>query len=176
MRWAAGLLYVSTGLLTGYAALYQMMQTVNGGPWSWCYPVMIAASVLVLVSGVHFTVPKLDPIWLAAIAAAIPIAVCTFFGRIPGRCWAFAAIIAMITWACFTFIGGARRQSLPALIANGVLLTSWIPSSATTIYAYMTLNSPSMTARALLPLIVFWVFLLAAMMISGVLFFRTPQP
>lgn len=175
MRWAAGLLYVVTGLLTGYAAVYQMMQTVNGGPWSWSYPFMLGASVLVLVSGVQNVFADIGAVWLALIAAVLPIGFCALFGTVPVRCWVFAIIIGAVTWACFTLAGG-RRPGLPALIASGALIASWLPSSVATIYAYLFPNLPAVNQPVLTPLIVFWMFLLAAMIISSVSFFRAPQP
>jgi hypothetical protein len=175
MRWAAGLLYVVTGLITGYATAYQMMQTVNGGPWSWTYPLMLGGSVLMLAAGAHIVFAKTSAVWLALIAATLPIGFCALFGSIPVRCWVFAIIIGAVTWACFTFAVG-RRPGLPALIISGALVTSWLPSSVATIYAYLSSNPPAMNQPVLTPLIVFWIFLLAAMIISGVSFFRTPQP
>lgn len=175
MRWVAGLLYVVTGLVTGYAAVYQMMQTVNGGPWSWSYPLMLGASVLLIVCGVQNAFSGIAAVWLAIIAAVLPVAFCALFGAIPARCWGFAIIIGAVSWACFTFAGG-RRPGLPAVIASGALVASWLPSSVATIYAYLFPNPPAINQPVLTPLIVFWIFLLAAMIISGLSFFRAPQP
>jgi hypothetical protein len=175
MRWAIGVLYVVTGLLTGYAAVYQMMQTVNGGLWSWSYPLMLGASVLLLASGIHNLFPRTTAVWLALIAAVIPIALCALFGSMPVRCWAFAAIIGFVTWSCFTFAGG-RRPGLTALIASMALIASWLPSSFGTIHAYLFPTPPAANQPVLTPLIVFWILLLVVTIISGVSFFRVPQP
>ena len=92
------MLYVVTGLVTGYAAVYQMMQTVNGGPWSWSYPLMLSASVLLIVCGVQNAFSGIAAVWLALIAALLPIVFCALFGAIPARCWVFAIVIGAVTW------------------------------------------------------------------------------
>jgi hypothetical protein len=172
---AAGSFYLVTGLLTGYAAVYQMMQTVNGGSWSWSYPLMLGASVLLLVSGVHDMFVNISTVWLALIAAAFPIGFCALFGATPVRCWVFAIFIGAVTWACFTLAGG-RRPGLPALIGSSALIASWLPSSVATMYAYLFRNPPVTNRPVLTTLIIFWIFLLAAMMISSISFFRARQP
>ncbi|HWO30867.1 MAG TPA: hypothetical protein VNO32_18890, partial [Candidatus Acidoferrum sp.] len=54
----SGILYCITALLTGHAAFYMMMQTVNGGPWSWWGPIMLGAAILLMTASIHTLAPR----------------------------------------------------------------------------------------------------------------------
>jgi hypothetical protein len=51
MKYARGVLYVLTALVTGGWELYLMLRPMAGGPWSWWYPITFTASVLLLIAG-----------------------------------------------------------------------------------------------------------------------------
>ena len=172
---AISMLYILTALLTGYAAAYQMMQTVNGGPWSWCYPFMLGASILLLVSGIHVAAAAVNVVRLSVIAAAVPLAVCAVFGRLPMRCWLFALAVGIAAWVCFTLASGTRRNGVPAFISSVVLVASWLPGSVAAVHAYLFPSPPAVNPPGLVPLIILWAFILAVSLMSGAAYFRPAQ-
>jgi hypothetical protein len=62
-----GVLHVLTALVTGFWAIYLIGLPSIGGPWSWWYPINLAASIL-LLGGLHIAVPQLKQWWLLAVA------------------------------------------------------------------------------------------------------------
>ena len=123
---SAGILNVVTAFLTGYMVLYVMLQTVNGGPWSWWYPIMLGASILLLVGGVHVVASGVKKGSLVALAGVLPLIMCGAFGGLPLRCWVFAIAVALVTWAGLALASAFKRTAITGLIAAVILAASWV--------------------------------------------------
>jgi hypothetical protein len=167
MRLPTGIQYVVTAVLTGRAAFYLMMQTVNGGPWSWWGPVILAASILLLVDGIYSLVPRLAVMWLVVIAASVPIAICAPFGTLPLRCWVFAAIMALVEWA-FLKVGAAiKRKGIAAFLASVVLVVSWVATSVSLVNYYLHSNTLRMSASLIVMFLMSWALVIGVLVRSG---------
>jgi hypothetical protein len=175
MRRITGILCVLTALLTGYAALWEMLQTINGGPWSWLYPIMLGASILLLVGGVRTFAPRIGGGWLAAFAAAIPLALCAPFGGLPLRCWIFAAVLALATWTCLAIGSAIKKAATVAFIAILVLTASWLPGTMNTFHVYFSPNPPNPNPFSLLPLLIVWAPIFATLAVCGIAMTRSSQ-
>jgi hypothetical protein len=168
----SGLLYGITALLTGYAAFYMMMQTVNGGPWSWWGPIMLGAAILLMTASIHTLAPRLALSWLAAIAAATPITICSAFGTWPLRCWIFAAALGLAAWTAFKLDVTIRRGDLAAFSVSLLLAASWTSVSLNTVRSSLSLNTPNTTVVALLVLLFYWVLIIGSLARAGKTVFR----
>lgn len=142
MRIFSGLLYIFVASLLGYAALYMMMGTVNGGRFSWLGPVVLAASMLLFVQGVFLFFPRLTAIWLILAAAALPIAVCSLFHDWPLRCWIFAGLLGLTEWLLMRISRIASKGHLPAFVASVVIALAWCIASVR--FAAYFINSDSL--------------------------------
>src|SRR5580700_1331657 len=175
MRWLAGFLYSVTALLTGYAASFLMMQTVNGGPWSWWGPVMLGASILLMVVGIRAFATRLAVGWLAAIAAATPLLICSAFGEWPLRCWIFALAVGLSALAIFKVDATIKHGDAAAFFAGSLLGMSWISVSVNTVRAYFSANVANPNPAALALLFVFWGAIIATLLSSGLSVSRRPS-
>ncbi len=172
MRASAGILYGITALLTGFAAFSMMMQTVNGGPWSWWGPIMLGAAVLLMVAGLRALAPRLSVSWLAAIAAATPLAICTAFGTWPLRCWIFAAALGLSAWAILKADATIRHGDIAAFSVSLLLVASWTSISMNTVHAYLSTNVLNTSAVALVVLLLYWILIIAVLVRAGTTVFR----
>jgi hypothetical protein len=172
MRRPSGILYSVAALLTGYAASYMLMQTVNGGPWSWWGPIMLGAAILLMVVGIRALAPRLAAGWAATIAAAIPLAICTAFGTWPLRCWVFAAILASSSWALLKVDARVRRGDLAAFSVSLVLVASWTSISINSIRDYLG-NHVTTIGPELVVMLFYWVLILCVLVRSGTTVFRS---
>jgi hypothetical protein len=173
--WSAGILYVVTAFQTGYLVLYAMLQTVNGGPWSWWYPIMLGASILLLVGGVHVVAFRVKEGWLVVLAAALPLAMCGAFGGLPLRCWVFAIAVAVVTWASLALASAFKRAAITGLIATLILAASWVPPSVRTLSVYFSAKPPDPNPVALLWLLAPWVLIVASI-IAGIVLSKSSGP
>lgn len=173
MRSSAGILYSITALLTGFAAFSMMMQTVNGGPWSWWGPVMLGAAVLLMVAGLRALAPRLSVICLAAFAAATPLAICTAFGTWPLRCWIFAAALGLAAWAILKVDATIKHGDIAALSVSLLLVASWTSISVNTFRAYLSPNALSTSNVALVVLLFYWVLIMGVLVRAGITVFRS---
>jgi hypothetical protein len=167
VRWARGMIYAATALLTGYATLYQILQTANGGPWSWWYPIMLGGSILLVVGDIREIVPKLNSLWLVALSALIPLALCGILGGLPLRCWAFGIGLGFIAWIGLAVGSTTRQLNFLTLASSLTLLASWLPMSVRTFRVYLSSGAPSSNATVLLPLFLTWVLLIATVALSS---------
>jgi hypothetical protein len=175
MRWPAGILYSMTALLTGYAAFYMMMQTVNAGPWSQWGPVMLGAAILLMVVGVRAFVARLAAGWLAVIAAAIPLAICSAFGTWPLRCWVFAFALGLSALAIFKVDAAVQHGDVAAFIVSLLLAVSWISTSIDTVNVYLSPNVMHTNPATLGVLCFFWALIIPTLSNSGSTIFRRPS-
>src|SRR5215831_4286044 len=98
-RAGTGALHLLTGVMTGYWALRLMFLPLNGGPQSWWPPIMLGASIVLLVGGVHAVIPRVQGFWLVLLAPAISLVLCAvLFQNLGARCWFFALAMALSTW------------------------------------------------------------------------------
>ena len=175
MRWTRGMTYAVTALLTGYATLYQILQTVNGGPWSWWYPIMLGGSILLVVGNIHELVPKLNNLWLVALSALMPLALCGLLGRPPLRCWAFGIALAFIAWIGLAVGSTTRQLNVLTLASSLALLASWLPMSVRTFRVYLSSNASGSNATVLLPLFLTWALLIATVALSSSVSLRSSR-
>ena len=175
MRWPAGILYSITAFLTGYAAFFLMMQTVNGGPWSRWGSVMLGASILLMVVGIHALATRLAIGWLIAIGSATPPVICSVFGEWPLRCWLFALAVGLSALAIFKVDAVIGHGDIAAFLASSLLGASWISVSVNTVRAYFSPNVANPSPAVLALLFLFWVPIITTLLISGNSVFRRPS-
>lgn len=175
MRWSAGILYSVTAILTGSAAFSMMMQTVNGGPWSWWGPVMLGAAILLMVVGIRAFATELAVGWLVAIAAATPPAICSAFGTWPLRCWVFALAVGISAFVLFRVDAAIRHGDTAAFLASSLLAASWISVSVNTVRAYLSPNVANASLAVPAVMLFFWVLIVATLLRSGSTVFRRPS-
>jgi hypothetical protein len=175
MRAIAGVQYGITALLIGYAAFSMMMQSVNGGPSSWWGPVMLGAAILLMVAGVRAFAPRLAIIWLAVMAAATPLGICTAFGAWPLRCWIFAIALGLAAWAIFKVDVAIRRGDVAAFTVGLLLAISWISISVSTIQSYLSPNAARASVIALIVLLFYWVLIISVLLRAGFTVFSRRQ-
>ena len=175
IRYSASILFVLTAFLTGYITLYGMLQTLNGAPWFWWYPIMLGASILLLVGGVHAIAPRVKRIWLIVLAATIPLILCGVFGGLPLRCWLFAIVVASVTWATISLASAFQRAGVTAFIASLILAAPWVTPSVHTLNVYFSPKPPNPDPRALLWMLALWVVIIASI-IAGAVLSKSPRP
>lgn len=168
----SGILYGVTALLTGYAAFYMMMQTVNGAAWSWWGPLMLGAAILLMTASIHALAPRFPLIWLAVIAAAAPISICTAFGTWPARCWIFAAALGLSAWAIFKLDATIRRGDVAAFSMSLLLVASWTAVSVNTVHSSLSLGTINTSVVALIVLLFYWVLIIGVAVRAGRTVFR----
>lgn len=142
-----GTLYPVTAFMTGYMVLYLMLETIYGGPWSWWYPIMLGASILLLAGGVHVIAPRVKNRWLSAVAGVLPLIMCGAFGALPLRCWIFAIAIAFASWAGLALASAIKRTATTGLMAALILAASWAPPSVRSLTVYFSPNLQTQTQR-----------------------------
>jgi hypothetical protein len=149
-----------------------MMQTVNGGPWSWWGPIMLGAAILLMVAGIRAVASRLAVVWLAAIAAMAPLVICTAFGTWPLRCWVFAVVLGLIAWVILKVDATIKRGDIAALSVSLFIAASWTSISVNTIHAYLSPNILNPSAVALVVLLFYWVLIVCVLMHAGISVFR----
>jgi len=162
---SAGILYVVTALLIGFAAFYMMMQTVNGAPFSWWGPVILGAAILLMVAGIHAVESRIQAGWLSLIAAATPLAICTAFHDWPLRCWIFAAILGALAWVIFKIEAAFKRGAFAAFCLSMIMAAAWLFVSVSTIHS--AINALGSNAAVLVVLAFYWVLIIAVLTQSG---------
>lgn len=164
MRTRGGLTYFVTGVLSGYAAFFMMMQTVNGGPWSWSGPVMLASAILLtFAGGVHTLAPRLAGGWIAAISASAPLAICSAFGAWPPRCWIFAGVVGGVAWAMLKVDAIIDRGDIAAFSASLSLAGCLAAISIATVRTYIAARSPYASPLALVALVFYWLIIVGSL-------------
>jgi hypothetical protein len=167
VNWSTAILYGITALLCGHAALLMMMQTVNGGTPSWWGPIMLGAAILLMVAGIRAVTPRLAIVWLAAIAATGPIAICTAFATWPLRCWIFAVALGLSAYIILKVDRTVKRGDIAALLASFLLAASWISVSLNAIRAYLSPNALKPNTVALVILLFYWVLIAGVLLRAG---------
>jgi hypothetical protein len=171
-NWSSGILYGITALLTGFAAFAMMMQTVNGGPWSWWGPIMLGSAILLMVAALRALAPRLAVIWWAVIAAATPLSICTAFGTWPLRCWLFAAILGLSAWVIITADKAIKHGDIAALLVSLLLVASWTAITVNTVHASLSTNAANTSVVALAMLLLFWALTIGVLLRAGTTVFR----
>jgi hypothetical protein len=164
-RIAAGILHVVTAAITGYWAVRLMFLPLNGGPQSGWPPVMLGASILLLVAGAYVVIPRITGVCLAPLALAVPMVLCAvLFEVTETRCWLFSFVVALgaciIQYAASAF----RKADLVPLIASLIL-------NALRLYFAPTASSPDpmLLVLSLSP----WALILASAA-AGIAVLRSP--
>jgi len=164
LRQAAGILYIVTAIVSGYWEASLMLRPLIGGPWSWWYIIMLGASVLLLVGGVHSIAPQVRCGWLVALAVIVPLILWTAF-RDGSWVWLlFTVVMALVAWGTLALASTVQRSSVVAIIASVVLATWWVPASVRTLGAYFspTPGSPD-------PMELLWALTPALLVIASVI-------
>jgi hypothetical protein len=134
---------------------------------------MLGASILLMVAGIHSLAPQLTLIWLAAIAAATPIAICTAFGEWPPlRCWVFAVALGLSAWAAFKVDATIRHGEVAAFSVTLLLVAAWTIVSVHTVNAYLSPNVLNSSIAPLSVLLLYWVLTLTVLARAGATVFR----
>jgi hypothetical protein len=176
MRISFGLLYILVASLLGYAALYMMMGTVNGGRFSWLGPVVLAASILLFVQGVSAFLPRLTAIWLILAAVALPIAVCALFNDWPLRCWIFAGLLGL-TEGILLWIGRiSNRGHLPAFVASIVIAVAWFIASVRLAAYFFSSENLKLSVLIVSTFLASWVVVIGIVICSSLNVFQRFRP
>lgn len=174
-RAVVGVVDIVTGAITGYWALRVMFLPVNGGKQSGWPPIMLGASILLLVSCVNVVVPTVRGVYLALLALTIPLVLCgVLFEGLATRCWLFGFAVSLSTWVIRYAASSFRRTRLFPLIVSLILMTSWIPLSVNTLSLYLAPTTPSPSPRFLVLLLALWVLILASVA-AGIAFCRAAK-
>jgi hypothetical protein len=166
-RGFGGVLYSGTGILTGYDSLYMMMQTVNGGAWSWWSPAMLGAAILLMIAGIHALAPRLGILWLSLVAVAIPLGICSLAGEWPLVWLISAAVLGLLAWAILRIEAGLRRGDVAAFSVSILMIVSWASASVNTVRSAVAASSPGSYGVVLGVLVFFWVLIIAVAERSG---------
>jgi len=175
LRQAAGVLYVATALVSGYTEVSLMLRPLIGGPWSWWYVIMLGASILLLVGGVHTVAPHVRWGWLVALAVIVPLVLWSLF-RDGSWVWlVFTVATALVAWGALALASIFQRGSVVAIIASVALAVWWVPASVRTLGAYFSPRPSSADPMELL-----WALtptlLIIASVIIGVVLSKSPGP
>lgn len=175
VRQTVGTLFLVTALISGYGEWYLMSLTILGGPWSWWYPVMFGASIVLLVGGILTLLPRMRRVWLTAIAVALPLVRCIPFG-LSWSCGIFAIVIGLTTWGTLALASAWKRASVVALIPSAALALWWLPVSVKFLIGVLVIYlSPDLTNVNLTGIL--WALtpsiLVVASLIAGVALLRT---
>jgi hypothetical protein len=129
------------------------MQTVNGAPFSWLGPVVLGTTILLAMVGIRAFLPRVPRIALSLFAASVPILICSAFGEWPLRCWLFAAVLAVLAWAVFSFDRWVGRGDGAAVLVSCLLAGGWFLVTVGTVRQGTTsrtgLNGPAIVLLAL---------------------------
>jgi len=173
-RAGAGALYLLTSVMTGYWALRLMFLPLNGGPHSPWPPIMLGASILLLAGGVHAVIPRVQGVWLALLAFAIPLALCAaLFQNLAARCWFFALAIALSAWIIQTIASAFKTAELVPLITSLMLAASWVPLSVNTVRLYFAPTTSNPDPIVLVLSLAPWVLILASVA-AGIIVCKSP--
>ena len=172
---SAGILYIVTACLTGYMALYVMLQTINGAPSSWLHPIMLGASILLLVSGVHVIASRVKKGWLVTIAGFLPIIMCGVFGGLPPRCWLFAISTALVTWASLALASAFKKRAIMGLVAALILAALWALPYVRTLSDYFSPKPRDPNPVTLLWILVPWIPIVTSI-VAGIMLSVSPGP
>jgi hypothetical protein len=166
MKKVTGVLHVLTALVTGFWAIYLIGLPSIGGPWSWWYPINLAASILLLVGGLHIAAPQLKHLWLLAVAFGLSL-----------LCWnlavwfreglIFAGASALATWCALALSSFWKRGWIVSLVATLLLATWWIPQSVRTFAAFFSARA-SLAPSGLLWAIAPSVLVIASLIAVGI--------
>lgn len=174
LRQAAGILYVVTAIVSGYWEVSLMLRPLIGGPWSWWYMIMLGASVLLLVGGVHTVAPQVREGWLVALAAIVPLLLGGLF-----RYWSWVWLIfivatVLVAWGTLTLASVLQRGWVVAFLASVLLAAWWVPASVRTFDAYLSPRPPSNPNPTELLWALTPALLIIASVILGVVLSRLP--
>lgn len=173
-RAGAGALYLLTSVITGYWALRLMFLPLNGGPQSWWPPIMLGASILLLVVGVHVVVPRVQGVWLVLLALAIPLVLCAaLLQSLAARCWFFALAVALSTLLVQTITSALKRRELLLPMVSLILAASWVPLSVNTLRLYFAPTTSSPDPMVLLLSLAPWVLIVASVA-AGIFVCKSP--
>jgi hypothetical protein len=174
IRQAAGLLYAVTALVSAYWEFSLMLRLFIGGPWSWWYMIMLGASVLLLVGGVHIVAPQIRGGWLVALAAMVPLLLWSLFRHWSWVWLVFTLATAMIAWGTLFLAAALQKPWVVSLIASVLLAIWWVPASVRALSAYFspkpTNLDPTELIWALTPCL-----LVILSLIAGAFLARTPR-
>ncbi len=174
VKQTVGILFLLTAFVTGYWEFYLMVRPLIGGPWSWWYPIMFGASILLLVGAVLVLLPRMKSRWLVALAVAVPLILCSPFG-VSWSCAIFVAAIGFATWGTLALASACKRPWVVPFTAGVVLAAWWIPASVHSVGTYLSPKPPSLDpmelAWALVPSVLVLASLIAAAILS-----RSPGP
>ena len=175
MRLLTGTLYLITAFIMGYAAFLSMMQAVNGAPSSWLNPIALAASVVLLMAGVKAFAPQLPDLWLVALSACLPLALCAVLMALPPRCWVFAGVIAATQWALGWSGRSLNWEGLSAFVAGSVLLVLWTVVEYKLFNFYLNSGTIGLSPYLIGQAIIFWLLLAGVVIRSAYALFRKSQ-
>jgi hypothetical protein len=133
---------------------------------------MLGAAILLMVAGIRAVAPRLAVVWLAVIAATVPLAICTAFGTWPLRCWVFAAALGLSAWAILKVDAAIKRGDIAALSVSLLLVASWTSISVNTVHAYLSLNALNASPVVLVVLLFYWILVIGVLVRAGVTVFR----
>jgi hypothetical protein len=166
-RSAVSALCILTTLVTAYYALRLMFGSVNGGPRLWWPWLMLGASILLLVGGVHLVIPRVCPFVPFLGAPVIPLLLCLgLLGHVVVRCWLFAGAILLGTCVIECLIWVSRKPGLTLLITSLLLAGSWVPFSVNIWRGYFSPYPQVLDPRVLVVSYAPWLLMLACIGVS----------
>jgi hypothetical protein len=171
-------LNILAALATGFWAIYLIGLSSVGAPWSWWYPVSLAASILLLVGGLHIAVPQLKQFWLVAVATGVSL-LCWNLGTWFREGLMFAAVTGLGTWSALVFASFCKRNWVVSLIASLLLAAWWVPQAVRTLAAFFSPSAslaPSGLLWALAPMVLVTASLTAVIAISRASIARAAAP
>jgi hypothetical protein len=175
IKQAAGIVYALTAIVSGYWEMSLILRPTIGGPWSWWYMIMLSASVLLLIGGVHVVAPQMKSASLVVLSVVVSLVLWSLF-RDSSWVWlVFSIATAAVTWGVLTLASTFQRDSLVAAIAGAVLAAWWISASVRTLITYFS-PSPSNPGLAGLVWTLTPVLLITASAVIGVLLSLHPTP
>jgi len=174
MRRIAGIFHVVTALVTGYWGLQVMFSDSSGGRFFWWPVTMLGASIVLLAGGILILFPQIKKRWLTALAGTILLVI--WAALIRDFSWTysiFAAAATLITWGTLAFASALKRPATAPLLASLMLTVAWLPGSVYAFRATFAAIPPIANALVLGPLLILWVLIIAASVLSAIAFFRS---
>jgi len=174
MRRIAGIFDAAIAVVTGYWGLEVMFSDSSGGRFFWWSVTMLGASILLLASGILILFPRIKKGWLVAFAGMILFVI--WVALIRDFSWTyniFAATVTLITWGTLALASAFKRPATAPLLASLMLALSWLPGSAYAFRAAFAAIPPIANALALGRLLVLWVLIIGASVLSGIACFRS---
>jgi hypothetical protein len=163
MTRTVSILYFVTAFVTGYWECYLLVRPINGGPWSWWYPITLGASIVLLVGGIFTIAPRTKQVWLVALALAIPLLLCSPFGW-SWSCARYAVSLALLTWGVLALASAFKQAWLVAVAASLVLASWWLRAAAYNLSGYLSPKPSSSDSMAL-----FWVLTTSVLVITSLI-------